>query len=232
MNTRPAPDTDVNNYPYGKCPECGCAGQYRERRPNGNDECSAGHKYPSAKAITRPTPQVSEGLEEFIKMASFCDDKAHNKPETIKKLGICSCPKYIPEEAVRQYLTNKPQVSEGDSYEVRNVDGGCGVFRVAKPEHDVVAENKRLREALGKADNYFNASYPENLRIKANAAQWVEAALTTQEGFVSVPIEPTKAMKGACMGEFQIKTHRAVVDVPWVTCKEIYKAMIATQGEE
>jgi predicted ATP-dependent serine protease len=37
--------------PYGKCPKCGAWGVMRERRPNGNDECENGCKYPSRDAI-------------------------------------------------------------------------------------------------------------------------------------------------------------------------------------
>lgn len=36
---------------YGYCPECGGAGVMRERRPNGDDKCTNGHKYPSSKAL-------------------------------------------------------------------------------------------------------------------------------------------------------------------------------------
>lgn len=36
---------------YGFCPVCNHPGQYRERRPNGNDCCQNGHIYPSKSAI-------------------------------------------------------------------------------------------------------------------------------------------------------------------------------------
>lgn len=36
---------------YGKCPKCGEKGICRERRPNGNDVCKEGHKYPSSTAV-------------------------------------------------------------------------------------------------------------------------------------------------------------------------------------
>lgn len=39
---------------YGYCPQCGAPGEMRERRPNGNDRCQRGHKYPSVKATERP----------------------------------------------------------------------------------------------------------------------------------------------------------------------------------
>ena len=46
---------------YGCCPQCGLPGKQRERRPNGNDICEAGHKYPSKSAVAcvmpkRPVP--------------------------------------------------------------------------------------------------------------------------------------------------------------------------------
>ncbi len=40
--------------PYGYCPKCGNPGASRERRPNGYDECVAGHKYLSKDALTEP----------------------------------------------------------------------------------------------------------------------------------------------------------------------------------
>ena len=36
---------------YGHCPGCGAPGVNRERRINGNDICSNGHKYPSSNSI-------------------------------------------------------------------------------------------------------------------------------------------------------------------------------------
>lgn len=40
--------------PYGYCPRCGAPGKARERRPNGNDICEAGHEYPSREAVGEP----------------------------------------------------------------------------------------------------------------------------------------------------------------------------------
>lgn len=44
--------------PYGFCPICGANGVMRERRPDGNDRCSAGHTYPSRNSVgeVRPDP--------------------------------------------------------------------------------------------------------------------------------------------------------------------------------
>jgi hypothetical protein len=39
------------NSPYGKCPICGANGVQREKRPNGDDMCERGHKYPSKDAV-------------------------------------------------------------------------------------------------------------------------------------------------------------------------------------
>jgi hypothetical protein len=35
----------------GYCPICGSPGRSREKRPNGDDLCEAGHKYPSSSAL-------------------------------------------------------------------------------------------------------------------------------------------------------------------------------------
>ena len=42
---------------YGYCPECGGAGVMRERRPNGDDKCTNGHRYPSSKALAEQPAQ-------------------------------------------------------------------------------------------------------------------------------------------------------------------------------
>lgn len=48
---------------YGYCPECGGAGVMRERRPNGDDKCTNGHKYPSSKALAeQPAQQWNAGV--------------------------------------------------------------------------------------------------------------------------------------------------------------------------
>jgi hypothetical protein len=47
---------------YGLCPECGASGESRERRPNGNDTCEAGHVYPSASAV-HPQAKLTESFE-------------------------------------------------------------------------------------------------------------------------------------------------------------------------
>lgn len=36
---------------YGKCPHCGEPVVARERRENGNDQCSNGHVYPSSATV-------------------------------------------------------------------------------------------------------------------------------------------------------------------------------------
>lgn len=43
---------------YGACPMCGAPGVNRERRPNGDDTCANGHKYPSAKAVRKAMTQA------------------------------------------------------------------------------------------------------------------------------------------------------------------------------
>lgn len=44
-----------HNFVYGYCPECGAPGVRRERCPNGNDECEAGHSYPSRDSVNEPS---------------------------------------------------------------------------------------------------------------------------------------------------------------------------------
>jgi ribosomal protein L37AE/L43A len=49
-------------FKYGFCPTCGANGVERERRPNGNDRCSAGHTYPSSKAVPASPPAPDNTL--------------------------------------------------------------------------------------------------------------------------------------------------------------------------
>lgn len=38
-------------HPYGYCPKCGAAGVFRERRPDGDDICEKGCRYPSKDGL-------------------------------------------------------------------------------------------------------------------------------------------------------------------------------------
>jgi hypothetical protein len=46
---------------YGFCPKCGAPGYKRERRLNGNDECTEGHVYPSKSALNAKPILVESG---------------------------------------------------------------------------------------------------------------------------------------------------------------------------
>jgi hypothetical protein len=59
---------------YGYCPICGAPGVTRERRPDGNDECAKGHKYPSRQATIAPHPPMSPPEHETPLRAPW-DDK-------------------------------------------------------------------------------------------------------------------------------------------------------------
>lgn len=47
---------------YGYCPQCGALGETRERRPNGDDRCLNGHRYPSRNAL--PTRDRFEDIAD------------------------------------------------------------------------------------------------------------------------------------------------------------------------
>lgn len=60
---------------YGYCPECGGAGVMRERRPNGDDKCTNGHKYPSLKALAeQPAQKTCLVANESCKHGSWCSE--------------------------------------------------------------------------------------------------------------------------------------------------------------
>lgn len=51
---------------YGYCPRCGSRGKLRERRPDGNDVCEAGHVYPSREATGRPRADALEAMRAEV----------------------------------------------------------------------------------------------------------------------------------------------------------------------
>lgn len=56
--------TDATN--YGCCPICGSKGISRERRQNGNDECSNGHTYPSEDAFPMTNETATHGAPQAV----------------------------------------------------------------------------------------------------------------------------------------------------------------------
>lgn len=76
---------------YGYCPECGGVGVMRERRPNGDDKCTNGHKYPSSKALAEQPAQQPEPCQcPACKVTPHASDCAvHNEPAYQK--GSCDC---------------------------------------------------------------------------------------------------------------------------------------------
>lgn len=69
LTQRPAAQTE-REAPYGYCPECGAPGVTRERRPDGDDKCSNGHRYPSRSAHaslpTQPAAQDEREADEVF----------------------------------------------------------------------------------------------------------------------------------------------------------------------
>ena len=75
---------------YGYCPECGGAGVMRERRPNGDDKCTNGHKYPSSKALAEQPAQPEQCQCPACKIAPHASDcPVHNEPAWPN--GPCDC---------------------------------------------------------------------------------------------------------------------------------------------
>ncbi|MCH8178174.1 MAG: hypothetical protein IIA02_00110 [Proteobacteria bacterium] len=66
LTQRPAAQ-DEREAPYGYCPECGAPGVTRERRPDGDDKCSNGHRYPSRSAhASLPTQPAAQEYAALI----------------------------------------------------------------------------------------------------------------------------------------------------------------------
>ena len=75
---------------YGYCPECGGVGVMRERRPNGDDKCTNGHKYPSSKALAEQPAQPKRCQCPACKIAPHASDcPVHNEPAWPN--GPCDC---------------------------------------------------------------------------------------------------------------------------------------------
>jgi len=81
---------------YGYCPKCGAMGLTRERRPNGNDRCTAGHTYPSRDAANGPLPTVEapgklasgESVESLTEYRSRVDCACEGLAMTLGDIGI------------------------------------------------------------------------------------------------------------------------------------------------
>ena len=79
---RPAAQAGERDAPYGYCPECGAPGVMRERKPDGDDKCSNGHRYPSRSARaslpTQPAAQTdSMGMPTSCGKPLCSPDKHH-----------------------------------------------------------------------------------------------------------------------------------------------------------
>lgn len=82
---------------YGYCPECGGAGVMRERRPNGDDKCTNGHKYPSSKALAEQPAQQQEPVAWVLEWTfngeergrRLYDDETHCVFDAENDGGVC-----------------------------------------------------------------------------------------------------------------------------------------------
>ena len=66
---------------YGYCPRCGSRGKLRERRPDGNDVCEAGHVYPSREATGRPRADALEAMRAEVERLTRERDELKAKNE-------------------------------------------------------------------------------------------------------------------------------------------------------
>lgn len=74
--------------PYGICPDCGAKGITRERRPNGFDICSNGHRYKSNKAL-HPDIAPLEFLSELKRIVNWHHaSKTSLKHDLIKEIKL------------------------------------------------------------------------------------------------------------------------------------------------
>lgn len=84
----------------GYCPICGKPGFSRERRPNGNDKCEAGHTYPSRDATIKSNKKpplctaCGAGLGEYHSLydgvCATCLKENHDRLlALLKKLEWC-----------------------------------------------------------------------------------------------------------------------------------------------
>lgn len=68
--------------PYGWCPVCGEKGVMRERRPNGDDMCRGGHKYPSRDAL-RNQPDYTTHTSNATQPCKSC-----GKDNAVREFGL------------------------------------------------------------------------------------------------------------------------------------------------
>lgn len=82
--------------PYGYCPECGKKGVSRERRTDGYDICSEGHKYLSTQALLPVASKIEVCLFEPTHVLSY------NSIGNILQLWVCK------ETSKREWRRLKP----------------------------------------------------------------------------------------------------------------------------
>ncbi len=75
FRTKPEENEKRAPPPYGFCPICGADGIDRERRPNGNDRCSAGQMKIITKSLISINPYVRNSV----------------KSEHLKSFRVCRC---------------------------------------------------------------------------------------------------------------------------------------------
>lgn len=107
---RPAAQEGEREAPYGYCPECGAPGVMRERRPDGDDKCSNGHRYPSRSAHTSlPTQPAAQATPEpKIRLTADITDPAVQARLTEKFGDMQATPDHAPDAGKMIQATPEP----------------------------------------------------------------------------------------------------------------------------
>ena len=96
---------------YGLCPICGSKGVSRERRPNGNDKCEAGHTYPSKDAITADSRHTHPLRTELTDKCPHCGWIICTCDDSSQDLGEKMADEYL--EAETDHMADRATVDSG-----------------------------------------------------------------------------------------------------------------------
>jgi hypothetical protein len=158
----------------GQCPKCGADSMFREKRPDGNDECRNGHTYPSKDAVMLgwcPTCGEPGKSRERRPNGNDTCTGGHTYPSA-KAVLTKPAQSYVSLAEATAFLTSKPMVK--------------GPLAIAVADHQKAEE---LAFLLGFRDDPFD----QGVRVipyAASALAYCGPGTVLFRGLVVIPPRP------------------------------------------
>lgn len=190
--------------PYGYCPECGAKGISREKRPDGNDKCEAGHTYPSSKSKKTCSANNIEKNQNKISQNKQSDVITLEQGQTmdIKQLT----------ELIKEAVASKTAT-----------EGAEAVASVAQKIADEILEkNKEFVDAAAAAE-----LKQKELLSQAEAEKAKVIELEKQVKANADELKALKDEKNAAIATKQFNDRMALIDVDYELNDEDRKVIVA-----